>query len=129
MVIYILPCGFYRKARFIEMKRDLIGLRIKYFRAERNLTQEKLAELIDTSCRHIVNIETGRKCPSLSLLVRIANVLNVTADDLLIDNLSHSGGRTDFDVSILMLDCNDTEKAILTKALKNLKALLSEYGI
>ncbi len=113
----------------MDLKNDLIGLRIKYFRTERNMSQEELGELTGTTSRHIINIEMGKKGPSLSLLVAIANTLDVSANDLLVDNLTHFGDLIEYEVSTLMLDCNNTEKAILTKALKNLKALLSEHGI
>lgn len=48
---------------------------------------------------------------------------------LLLDNLSRYGELSEVEIYNLMLDCNKTEKAILTKSLRSLKALLSEYGI
>ena len=36
--------------------------------------------------KHISNIETGVRGPSLEMLIMIANVLDVSADDLLTDN-------------------------------------------
>ncbi|WP_303837907.1 helix-turn-helix domain-containing protein [Ruminococcus flavefaciens] len=113
----------------MDINYSSIGLRIKYFRSERKITQEELAELVGTTSRHIINIEMGIKGPSLNLLVSIANALEVTSDDLLIDNLSHYGSISGYEVSDLILDCNSTEKAILTKAMKRLKELLLEYGI
>ena len=38
-----------------------IGARVKNFRRERNLSQEKLAELVDVSVPYMSNIETGKK--------------------------------------------------------------------
>ena len=119
----------HRKVGYMDINYSSIGLRIKYFRSERKITQEELAELVGTTSRHIINIEMGIKGPSLNLLVSIANALEVTSDDLLIDNLSHYGSISGYEVSDLILDCNSTEKAILTKAMKRLKELLLEYGI
>lgn len=113
----------------MDLNYSLIGQRIKYFRTEQNMSQEELGELVGTTSRHIINIEMGKKGPSLNLLVAIANALDVSSDDLLLDNLSRYGTLTGYEVSNLILDCNNTEKAILTKAMKNLKELLSEYGI
>ena len=81
------------------------------------------------SNRHIINIENGNKGPSLSVLVAIANTLNVSADDLLLDNLKRYGELSDAEIHTLLLDCNKTEKSIITKAMKSLKALLLENGI
>ena len=113
----------------MDLNFNLIGLRIKHYRTERNISQEDLGDIVGISTRHIINIENGNKGPSLTLLVAIANALDVSADDLLLDNLSRYGELSEVEIYNLMLDCNKTEKAILTKSLRSLKALLSEYGI
>ena len=113
----------------MDLNYHLIGLRIRHFRTERNMSQEELGDLVGTTNRHIINIENGNKGPSLTLLVAIANALNVTSDDLLLDNLKRYGTLSDNELLSFMLDCNKTEKATITKAMKSLKALLSEYGI
>ena len=75
------------------------------------------------------NIETGAKGPSLEMLVMIANALDVSADDLLTDNLKHSSSPVGTEIHDLLLDCNNDEIAILTKTVTFLKRLLVEYGI
>lgn len=54
---------------------------------------------------------------------------DVSADDLLTDNLKHSSSPVDTEIHDLLLDCNHDEKAILTRTLTFLKALLSEFGV
>ena len=108
---------------------SLIGRRIKYFRAEKNLSQEKLADIVSTTYKHISNIETGVKAPSIEMLVLIANALDVSADDLLTDNLKHSSSPVGTEIHDLLLDCSPDEKAILTRTLKFLKGILSEFGV
>ena len=66
---------------------ESIGKRIKHYRAEKGFSQDKLAELVSTTYKHISNIETGVKGPSIEMLILIANALDVSADDLLTDNL------------------------------------------
>ena len=78
---------------------------------------------------HISRIEAGKKYPSLDLIVMIANALDVSADDLLTDNLKYSSSPVDTEIHDLLLDCNQDEKAILTKTVRFLKATLSEFGI
>ena len=67
------------------MNQKAIGRRIKTARERKRLTQEQLAELIDLSPMHVSVIERGVKPPKLETLVNIANVLDVSADNLLQD--------------------------------------------
>jgi transcriptional regulator with XRE-family HTH domain len=50
---------------------------LKKYRKQAKLTQEGLAELCDTDFRYIGQIETGRRCPSLEFVGKIAAALNV----------------------------------------------------
>lgn len=106
-----------------------IGRRIKHYRTEKKLSQEALGQIVAASSNHISYIETGVKAPSLELLILIANALDVSADDLLTDNLKHSSSPVGTEIHDLLLDCNHDEKAILTRTLTVLKGLLSEFGI
>ena len=62
-----------------------LGQRIADFRSKENLSQEELAFRCGVGNKHISNIELGKSKPSLESLVQIANFLNVSADDLLVD--------------------------------------------
>ena len=46
-------------------------------REEMGISQATLAELVDVSVTHIGHLEQGRRAPSLMMLVRIANVLEM----------------------------------------------------
>lgn len=72
----------------MELDYKAIGKRIKIARIKADLTQERLAELIDISPTHLSNIETGTTRVSLNTIISIANALSVTGDDLLCDNNS-----------------------------------------
>ena len=106
-----------------------IGKRIKRYRMDKKMSQEELSQIVAVNYQHISNIEIGRKYPSLELLVLIANALDVSADDLLTDNLKHSSSPVGTEIHDLLLDCNNDEKAILTKTVKFLKATLVEHGV
>ncbi len=108
---------------------ESIGRRIKYYRTEKQLSQEALGQIVVASSNHISYVETGVKAPSLELLILIANALDVSADDLLTDNLKHSSSPVSTEIHDLLLDCNPDEKAILTRTLKFLKGILSEFGV
>ncbi|MFI3213247.1 MAG: helix-turn-helix transcriptional regulator [Eubacteriales bacterium] len=71
------------------MKSELqpIGKKIRQYREDADLSQEKLAEQIGRSKNYISEIERDIKTPSVSTFVDICNILNVSADSLLEDVL------------------------------------------
>ena len=56
--------------------------RIRVARAERQLSQEQLANAARVSRQTISSIETGQYCPSAMLAFRLARVLGVRVDRL-----------------------------------------------
>ena len=56
--------------------------RIKVLRAERDMTQEQLAELVGVTRNTIISIEKDKYCPSLKLGYRIARIFNVGIDEV-----------------------------------------------
>lgn len=69
-----------------EIDYILLGSRIRKARERNGTTQERLAEACSLSCAHIGHIERGTRIPSLETICKIAHVLNVSIDSLLIDN-------------------------------------------
>ncbi len=61
--------------------------------------------------------------------VDIANALDVSTDDLLVDSLMHSTSTSNSEIHRLLLDCNEIEQEILTRMVKELKAILYGLGI
>ena len=61
-----------------------IGKRIKQKRKELNLTQEKLSEMLEISPTYISEIERGTGISSLATITKIANVLNLDLDYLIL---------------------------------------------
>lgn len=72
------------------MDLKAVGQRIKAAREAKNLTQEELAALVNLSTTHVSVIERGLKVTKLDTFVAIANALDVSADELLIDVVTHS---------------------------------------
>lgn len=70
------------------MDYSTIGRQIHRRRVELKLTQEKLAEQCDLSVSYMGAVERGDKIPSLETFIHIANVLGVSADQLLSGVLS-----------------------------------------
>ena len=67
----------------------ILGENIRKYRRAVGMTQEKLGEECERSDSHIGQIENARGIPSLETTVNIANVLNVTVDQLLAENYTH----------------------------------------
>lgn len=60
-----------------------VGQSIKQCRKKKCLTQKALAEKIGTSSMNVSFWETDRFSPSLIMLISMADVLNVTIDELI----------------------------------------------
>jgi transcriptional regulator with XRE-family HTH domain len=50
---------------------------MKKYRKEKGLTQERLAELCETNPAYIGQLETGRRCPSMIYIEKIAFALEI----------------------------------------------------
>lgn len=62
--------------------KELLGLRVKKFRKQKKLTQEKLAEIIGVDNGYISKLEVGQNFPSITTLEKIADVLDVELYEL-----------------------------------------------
>lgn len=73
-------------SQYTNMKENefnvLLGRRIKKLRKAKNLSQEKLAELIDKSVDTVSNIERGIFAPRLDTALEIANALGIELFEL-----------------------------------------------
>lgn len=78
------------------MNYELLGKNIRKRRKEKQYTLEQLAEKLDVSTTFIGQIERAKGIPSLETLVKIANVLEISADSLLFGDLSTKSGNNHF---------------------------------
>lgn len=62
--------------------KKLLGKRIRELRKARNLTQERLAELVEIGPANISYIETGRFSPSVETLAKLSKILEVPIYEL-----------------------------------------------
>lgn len=108
----------------MELDYRAIGVRIKVARIKAELTQERLAELTDLSTTHMSNIEKGSAKISLPTMVNIANILGVTLDDLMCDNVSKAKIQFADEVAEIFNDCNEYELRILKDSAMSLKDAL-----
>jgi len=64
------------------MKRVILGNRLKVARAEKDLSQEGLADLAGVSRQTICSIESGQYCPSALLAFTLAKQLGKGVEEL-----------------------------------------------
>ena len=73
------------KERIKDMRQKTLGLSVKRIREQRKLSQEKLAEAADIHTSYIGQIERGLRYPSLKVIFRIADALNIRISELFKD--------------------------------------------
>ena len=106
-----------------------IGKRIKQYRTKKQLSQEDLGNVIGVTRKHLSKIEIGERAPTLDLLILIANALDISADDLLVENLNHTSSPVGQELHAILQDCNPYQKEMLIRILKFMKELFTEYKI
>ena len=63
-------------------RRNIVGTRIAYHRRRSGLTQKEIADRLDVSIQAASKWENGISCPDILLLPRLADLFEVTIDDL-----------------------------------------------
>lgn len=66
---------------------ETVGSNVRRWRELRGLTQEQLAAEADISMRHMGRIERGEGNPTVDVLERLANVLDLKAPHLFDDEI------------------------------------------
>lgn len=62
---------------------EALALTVREIRQEKKISQEKLAELIDSHQVYISEIETGKKIPSLPILSKIAACFGLSLSEFI----------------------------------------------
>ena len=66
----------------MENLKKIIASNLRLQRAKYKISQEKLAEVTGISQQFICSIETEKANPSVEVMVKIADALNITLNDL-----------------------------------------------
>lgn len=107
----------------------VFGRELKKLRQQKHLTQEQLAERADLSVPYISHLERGSKKPSLAVLVRLSESLEVTADQLLSGNQVMDKTAYYLEVQELLEDCTTCERAVLTDIISTAKRSIRTHGM
>jgi len=105
---------------FMELNYKKIGVRIKKERLNKNISQEKLAELISMSKEHVSHIECGTTKLSLPALLKICNSLEITPDLLLLDSIYKSKEYLHDEFARILIDCSELDMRLILEVSKSI---------
>lgn len=77
---------------------------LKKIRKEKKISQMRIAELCETSTSYIGEIEIGKKFPSVEMIEKLANALNIKACELFMEDYSL---QSDIDCTENVLEDSD----------------------
>lgn len=95
---------------------------------DKNISQEKLAELAGLTPAHVSHIETGNTKGSLPTMVNIANSLEISIDDLLCDSVTRSKHVFSRELEELLSDCSDSETLAIVEVAKATKLAVRQVA-
>lgn len=108
------------------MNQKAVGQRIQQMRRKRGMTQEQLAEAVGMSPTHISVIERGVKPTKVNNFVAIANTLQVSADELLLDVLDCTAKMESTELYHLIEELPPEKQSLVLKLVRILVAELKE---
>ena len=109
----------------VEISVEL-GMRIRYYRKERHITQEKLAEICNLHPTYIGQLERGEKNATIESIYRIAKGLDIPISTLLenMEYLESSSSNIPLDVYHQMLSLSYEQQIILQEIIQNIISLI-----
>lgn len=114
------------RGTIMEINYKDIGVRVKQERINKNITQEKLAEISGVSVTHMSNIENANTELSLPALINIANALDCDSSILLFGNSTSNLNSSLLIISNILLDCTSEERIVIIDTMQALKNSLRE---
>lgn len=116
----------------LEIDYKAIGRRIKAAREKKKLKQHNLAALAEVAATNLSHIERGVAKVSLPTLLKIANSLEVSMDELLCDSLTKSKHIYVNEIAEILEKCSAKETrviaATITAMYEELHGKIDEKG-
>lgn len=70
------------KRRKLNWRDKLLADKIRWFRRDRNLTQEELAELLRVNLTYVSSVERYKRGVSLPVLYKLSRIFKIKVKDL-----------------------------------------------
>ena len=103
-----------------RVTNELFGTRLRAFRKEKGLTIEQLAERVGLSPNYLGDIERGKKLPSMATFIRLVNELDISADELLKDQVKRADYLVDAEVSSKLNQMSPRQRTAVLKILDSI---------
>ena len=104
-----------------------IGQQIRKLRKAHGFSQEELAEKVDISVTHMSHIETGNTKLSLPVFLDIAQVLEVSTDELLGESGYESSSKALSEIAAVLECCSAKEAKVIAEIVKSAKMSMDKY--
>ena len=101
-----------------------IGARIRRARKNKGMSQGRLSELLQISETYMSDIERGKSCANMLLIKKIAVVLEVSSDWLLLIDNDKTSTQTSAEISELIEGCTQAECEEIFKIMRQVKRSL-----
>jgi len=98
------------------MEKGVLGNAIRTARIKMNLTQEQIAEMVDISPIHYKHLESEHRMPSIEVLFKLCDVLNLSLDSLLF--VSPTGRPLLQDINNYAHKCTDKQLQVILAAMQ-----------
>ena len=98
----------------LEINYEALGTRINRLRKAKGITQSALAERVGIEPSNISHIERAASKVGLGTLVKIANVLECSVNDLLCDSILCERESFENELTRIVKDCTPKELRMIT---------------
>lgn len=96
---------------------SIFDKKLKELRKRKNISQDELADLIGVHKSHVSRYERGLAMPSIEVAQKIAEVLEVSIDDLVTDGISIGGKDRELAKLFEKVAILDEQKKMVVKEL------------
>ena len=103
-----------------------LGARIQEARRAQNMSQVDFADKLNISLSHISDIETGKSNFGVDILMRMTEVLQVSADKLLRTDIPEVNAIYAAEVESILDSCTPAEADALLKMLREMKSVIGK---
>lgn len=111
--------------RFVYDKMK-VGMRAQNKRIELRYTQEQLAEMIDRSVRLVADVERGAVGMSVETLLAMCDALEITPNDLLLENTDYSDSEQIWLINALSSSAPEVRRTAIELMRVYLRSVQSE---
>lgn len=103
-----------------------IGGRIREHRNQRGWPQEELAFRAGVTAPYLSRVECGLQTPSLKTIMALADAMDITVNDLLMDRPPMDIGALSREIDLLFDGCSDYEKKFILLSASATKNILRQ---